>query len=62
MKSRRKYALKIGGHRLEGFLADFREVAAFVDHAAQLPAHADRAGLAGVFGTHGFPHVPPADS
>jgi hypothetical protein len=37
-------------------------MATFVDHSAELSAHADRAGLAGVFGTHGFPHVPPANS
>ena len=57
-----KRALHVGGHRLERLLTDFREMAAFIDHAAKLSAHADRAGLAGVLGTHGFPHVPPANS
>jgi hypothetical protein len=30
-------------------------VAELVDHAAALAAHAERAGLAGVLGTHGLP-------
>ena len=44
--------LHVGGHGLEGLFADFGEEAALVDHAAELSSHAERAGLAGVFGKH----------
>src|SRR5262249_51132926 len=38
--------LHVGGLRLDGLLADLGKAAALVPHAAALPTHADRAGLA----------------
>ncbi len=53
-------ALHVGNHRLERFLADFGKVPSLVDHAARLPAHAERARFAGVLGAHRFPEFPDA--
>ena len=52
--------LHVGDHRLERLLADLGEVAGLIDHAAGLAAHADRAGLAGVFRPHRLPEGPHA--
>jgi len=49
--------LHVGDHCLERFFADFGEVARLVDHAAALAAHAEGAGLAGVFAAHGLPKL-----
>ena len=48
----RESALHIGGHRLHRLLADFGELPGLVGHSAMLPAHAQRTGLAGIFGSH----------
>jgi hypothetical protein len=40
----------VGGLRLDRLLADLRPASGLVDHPALLPAHAERAGLAGVPG------------
>ena len=40
----------VGGHGLDGLLAHFGEVAGLVDHPAELAAHPQGAGLAGVAG------------
>jgi hypothetical protein len=47
--------LHVGDHRLQALLADGGKLAQLVDHAAALPAHAQRARLAGVL----RPHRPP---
>ena len=57
-----KAVLHVGGHGLEGFLADFGPVTGLVAHAALLTAHAERAGLAGVLRSHGAPEPGPADA
>src|SRR5690606_26552836 len=56
-----KGPLHVGGHRLEALFADLREEPAFVDHTAQLAAHADGTGLTSVFGTHSAPESREAD-
>ncbi len=49
--------LEIGGRGLDRFLAELWEMTGFVDHAAELAAHAQCAGLARVLRTHGLPHA-----
>ena len=57
---RRDAGLHVRHHRLQRLLADFREVAGLVDHAAHLAAHAERARLARVAAAHGAPQRQPA--
>ena len=62
-KKRRLHgALHVGNHRLQRLFTDLRKPADLVDHSSLLAAHAKRAGLAGVFGSHRLPERPQAAS